>query len=39
VAFRQGVAALKLEGIEQGDLPDLITRGGPRASEIVPVKP
>ncbi len=39
VAFRQGVAALRLEGIAQSDLPDLITRSGCKASEIVPVNP
>lgn len=39
VAFKQGVAALKLEGIAQSDLPDLITRGGVTASEVVPVNP
>ena len=39
VAFRQGAAALKLEGITQSDIPDLITRSGLKASEIVPVKP
>ena len=37
VAFKQGVAALRLEGIAQSDLPDLLTRGGFKASEIVPV--
>ena len=39
VAFKQGGAALKLEGIAQNDFPDLITRSGIKASEIVPVKP
>ena len=39
VAFRQGVAALKLEGVAQGDTPDLITRGGLKASEVVLVNP
>lgn len=39
VAFRQGLTALRLEGISQSDLPDLITRSGFKASEIVPVNP
>lgn len=39
VAFMQGVAALKLEGIPQSDVPDLITRSGLEASQIVPVSP
>jgi hypothetical protein len=39
VAFKQGGAALQLEGITQSDLPDLITRGGRKASQIVPVNP
>lgn len=39
VAFRQGVAALKLEGTSQSDLPDLITRGDRKASKTVPVNP
>jgi hypothetical protein len=39
VAFRQGIAALRLEGIAQSDLPDLITRSGLKASEVVPVNP
>lgn len=39
VAFKQGVAALKLEGIQQSEMPDLITHDGLKASEIVPVSP
>ena len=39
VAFKQGLTALRLEGIAQSDLPDLITRNGYKASEIVPVNP
>jgi hypothetical protein len=39
VAFRQGLTALRLEGISQSDLPDLITRSGFKASEIAPVNP
>lgn len=38
-AFKQGLTALRLEGIPQSDLPDLITRSGFKASEIVPVNP
>jgi hypothetical protein len=39
VSFKQGLTALRLEGIAQSDLPDLITRSGFKASEIVPVNP
>jgi hypothetical protein len=42
VAFKQGLARLKLEGIQvegvlQSDIPNLITRSDVNASEIVPV--
>src|ERR1700749_3880281 len=39
VAFKQGLAALKLEGIAQSTTPDLITRSGVKASEVVPANP
>lgn len=39
VAFKQGLTALKLEGIPQSDIPDLLTRSDVSASEIVPVAP
>jgi hypothetical protein len=38
-AFKQGIAALKLEGIEQDDIPELITCDGVDPSEIYVVKP
>jgi len=38
-AFKQGVAALLLEGIEQGDVPELIVQKGMDASEVVVVNP
>jgi hypothetical protein len=34
MAFKQGIAALKLEGIEQDDIPELITREGINPSEV-----
>lgn len=38
-AFQQGIAALKLEGIQQSDIPDLLTRDGADASKIILVNP
>lgn len=37
VAFKQGLAALKLEGIKQSEIPSLITRSSIKASKIVPL--
>jgi hypothetical protein len=38
-AFKQGLAALKLEGIDQDDVPELIAQGGTEPSEVFVVDP
>jgi hypothetical protein len=38
-AFQQGIAALKLEGIPQSDIPDLLTRHRVNPAKTVLVKP
>jgi hypothetical protein len=37
IAFKQGLARLRLEGIPRSHIPSLITRANVKASEIVPV--
>jgi len=38
-AFKQGVAALKLEGIAQDDIPELIAQAGVDPAEVIVVNP